>query len=279
MTLLTLRTAVVIIGVIFYVLVERKCSDVLASSSIRAELFRIPFVVCCIFLIFLEKIMWRQPWSGSIIVIRAAYRNSSLLHMTGFYVIMMIINVPFMFDSCVVHDYVYCILLNMIDFLVIICTVFLHFCRPFISCSSCGSWHWVTIRFLVFLMTSATSMSYKNWTSATMVENPEITSVYFYRNAFSVTTSIICKCKCLISAWWLHQASKREVIKRNGIMRYSTKYTAVTLSVSEWKATNWKLFCCVLKHWELFGVFDCYICFRVDCHPRHHKNVQKSSSC
>jgi len=44
--------------------------------------------------------------------------------MTGFYVIMMIINVPFMFDSCVVHDYVYCILLNMIDFLVIICTVF-----------------------------------------------------------------------------------------------------------------------------------------------------------
>ena len=174
MTLLTLRTAVVIIGVIFYVLLERKCSDVLVSSSIRAELFRIPFVVCYIFLIFLEKIMWRQPWSGSIIVIRAAYRNSSLLHMTGFYVIMMIINVPFMFDSCVV----------------IICTVFLHFCRRFISCGSCGSWHWVTIRFLVFLMTSATSLSYKNWTSATMVENPEITSVYFYRNAFSVTTSI-----------------------------------------------------------------------------------------
>jgi len=131
MTFLTLRTAVVIIGVIFYVLVVRKCSDVLASSSIRAELFRIPFVVCCIFLIFLEKIMWRQPWSGSIIVIRAADRNSSLLHMTGFYVIMMIINVPFMFDSCVVHDYVYCILLNMIDFLVIICTVFFAFLQAF----------------------------------------------------------------------------------------------------------------------------------------------------
>jgi len=53
-------------------------------------------------------------------------------------------------------------------------TVF-SFCRRyFISCSSYGSWHWVTIRFHVFRQMLPISWNYKNLISATMVQLWEI---------------------------------------------------------------------------------------------------------